>query len=412
MLFEVALPEGAVSAEMPRAAEALSHKLDIKGFRKGKVPQDILEKQVGKARLFEEAGYIAIEKTYKAIFKEHDLNPVGSPKVEIKKCAPGNPLLFSITIALVPEVVLPDYHALAKKALADKKTPELKPEEVQETLAHIQKSRRKEVLVLRPAKKGDLAELDFTVRIAGVKLDGGDSRNHPMILGESKFIPGFEEHIEGMQAKEEKIFSLKVPEDYYQEQLRGKLLDFTVTLNAVYELTLPPLDDAFAKSLGAFETFEALGKDIAENIRKEKEAKEKERIRKLFAEEAAGKATIDLPDMLVDQETNKMISELEASVAREEVDFASYLSGIKKTRDDLKKEFRAGAEVRVRVALILAEIARKENIELDEKEVEAQTEQVLARYDEARKADVDKRLLKQYVSSIMKNEKVFTLLNV
>src|SRR3989344_3493356 len=91
MLFEVALPEGAVSAEMPRAAEALSHKLDIKGFRKGKVPQDILEKQVGKARLFEEAGYIAIEKTYKAIFKEHDLNPAGSSKVQIKKRPSSSP---------------------------------------------------------------------------------------------------------------------------------------------------------------------------------------------------------------------------------------------------------------------------------------------------------------------------------
>ncbi len=412
MLFEVTLSDAAVSAEMPRAAEALSHKLDIKGFRKGKVPQDILEKHVGKARLFEEAGYSAIEKTYKALFKEHDLHPVGQPKVEIKKLAPGNPLLFSITIALVPDVVLPDYRALAKKAIADRKAVEVKPEEVEETVSHIQKSRRKEVLVARPAKKGDLTELDFEVRIAGVKLDGGDSRNHPVILGESKFIPGFDEYIEGMQAKEEKTFSLKVPEDYYQEQLRGKLLDFAVTVNAVYELALPALDDEFAQSLSAFDTLEALEKDIAQNIRKEKEAKETERIRKLFAEEAAEKATIDLPDMLVDQEVNKMISELEQSVTREDVGFESYLLGIKKTRDDLKKEFRKQAEVRVRVALVLAEIAKRENIELDEADVRRKTEQVLGRYDEREKANIDKALLRQYVSSIMKNESVFKLLEL
>ncbi len=411
-LFEVVLPEEAVQVEMAAAAEMLSQKADIKGFRKGKAPRDVLERHVGTSRLFEEASYSAIDKIYQSLFKEHALHPVGQPSVEIKKCAPGNPLVFSLTIASYPEIILPDYRAIARKALAEKKTVVVKKEEVEETLSHIQKSRRKEVLVARPARKGDLAELDFETRIAGVKLEGGSSRNHPLLLGESKFIPGFEENIFGMTATEEKTFALTVPNDYYQEPLRGKQLDFTVTLNGVYELTLPELDDAFATSLGAFDTMEKLEENIRSGIQKEKEAQETGRARKLFAEEAAGKAIIDVPDVLVDQEVQKMISEMQNTIEQEGADFAGYCVSIKKTKDDLKKDFRAQADTRVRIALILSEIATKENIELDEKEVEAQVEMMFAKYDEAQKTRIDTRLLKEYVSGIMKNEKVFVLLEI
>lgn len=410
--FEISLPEQHVLALLPEASGLMSQKIEIKGFRKGKVPQDVLEKHVGKERLFEEASYLAIDKAYKMLFKEHALNPVGQPKVEIKKLAAGNPLEFSITVPVHPDVTLPDYRAIAEKARMEKKSPEVKKEEIAETIEYVRKSRRKEVLVAREAKTGDLVELDFEARIAGVKLDGGESRNHPLILGESKFIPGFEENITGMKAGEEKTFSVTVPKDYYQEQLREKILDFKVKINGVYELALPELNDEFAKSLGAFETLVALEESVKENIAKDKETKEVERVRRVFAEELAVKATIDVPDMLVDQEVDTMIAEMRQNIEREGANFDSYLMGIKKTTDDLKKEFRKQADTRVRIALCLKEIAKQENITLDDKDVQAQASQVLARYDEAERSRIDKTLLAQYVSGIMKNEKIFTLLEL
>lgn len=410
--FEIALPEQHVLALLSETSGIMSQKIEIKGFRKGKVPQDVLEKHVGKERLFEEASYLAIDRAYKALSKEHALSPVGQPKVEIKKLALGNPLEFTITVAVHPDVTLPDYRAIAGKALAEKKSPEVKKEEIAETIDYVRKSRRKEVLVMREAKTGDLTELDFEARIAGVKLDGGESRNHPLILGESKFIPGFEENIIGMKAGEEKTFPVTVPKDYYQEQLREKILDFKVTVNGVYELALPELNDEFAKSLGAFETLADLEESVKGNITKDKETKEAERVRRVFAEELASKATIDVPDTLVDQEVSTMIAEMRQNIEREGANFDSYLMGIKKTMDDLKKEFRKQADTRVRIALCLGEIAEKENIILDDKEVQLQAAQALARYDEAEHSRIDKTLLAQYVSGIMKNEKVFTLLEL
>lgn len=410
--FEIALPEEHVLALLPEASGIISQKIEIKGFRKGKVPQDVLEKHVGKERLFEEASYLAIDKAYKTLFKEHALNPVAQPKVEIKKLALGNQLEFSITVAVRPDVTLPDYHAIAKDALAEKKELEAKKEEINETIDYVRKSRRKEVLVTREAKTGDLVELDFEARNAGVKIEGGESRNHPLIIGESKFLPGFEENIVGMKAGEEKTFTIIVPKDYYQEILREKVLDFTVKINNVYELTLPELNDEFAKSLGAFESLTALEDNIKENIVKDKEIKEKERLRKIFAEKLADKTTIDVPEVLVDQEVNTMIAEMRQNIEREGANFDSYLMGIKKTTEDLKREFHKQGDTRVRIALCLEEIAKKENIVLDDKEVQTQADQTLARYEEAERTRIDKKLLAQYVSGIMKNEKVFTILEL
>ncbi len=410
--FEIALPVEHVLALLPEASGIVSEKIEIKGFRKGKIPQDVLEKHVGKERLFEEASYLAIDKAYKMLFKEHALHPVDQPKVEIKKLAIGNQLEFSITVAVRPEVTLPDYHAIAKDALAEKKAIDIKKEEILETIQYVQKSRRKEVLVTREAKTGDLVELDFETRNAGVKIDGGESRNHPMILGESKFIPGFEENIVNMKAGEEKKFTLTVPKDYYQEILREKVLEFAVKVNGVYELALPELNDEFAKSLGAFETLIALEESVKENLSKDKEIKENERVRRIFAEKLAEKATIDVPDVMVNKEVETIIAEMRQNIEREGANFDSYLMGIKKTTEDLKKDFHKQGTARVRIALCLEEIAKQENSTLDDKDVQEQVKQTLARYDEAEQSRIDKELLAQYVSGIMKNEKVFTLLEL
>jgi len=408
MFFEVTLtPEVFADAEK-KALKAITEHVEIKGFRKGKAPEDMVRRHVGDAKILEEASYQAIDTAYADIVKEYAIHAVGQPKIEVKKAAPGNPFVCTITVAVYPEVKLPDYAAIAQKFSKDLEVPAVKDAEMKEALEWLRKSRRKEVLVTRPAEKGDFVEVDFEARQAGVKIEGGESRNHPLVIGESKFIPGFDAQCEGMQAGEEKKFSLQVPKDYGHEAFRGRSLDFTVKMNAVYAVQLPEINDEFAKSLGSFADVAALEKNISEGLHHEKEREQKEKFRNNVVEAIAKKADMEIADILVDQEVHKMIADIEHNVKDGGLDFETYLTHIKKTRAEVEKDLRVQAETRVRVSLVLAEIAKKENISASEEEVDVRVRDLL-RQQEAY-SGVDIELLNNYVSGIIRNEKVFALL--
>lgn len=411
-LFEVTVPADEVMAQKDKAAEALSLHLEIDGFRKGKAPYEVVKQYAGSARVFEEAAYIIIEKKYREALAKSDLKIIGRPKIEIKKIAEGNQLVFNMTMALYPEVKLADYKAIAEKSTKEKKPVEVNEKELSEALSFIRRSKRKEIAVSRPAQKGDRVEVDFEIRSAGVKIEGGESKNHPIELGEGKFIPGFEDGILGMAAGEEKTFSITASLDYAKENLRGKTLDVKVRINLVFEVATPELTDEFAKSLGQFETAQALKDNIREGLRAEKEEAEKERVRNLLAQKIAEKSEIDIADILIDQEVDKMIMEMETSVKQHGVVFEQYLATLKKTRDDLKKDFKEPAERRVRISLVLSEIAKKEDVKLDESEVKRRMDEVLVRQQLASAGNIDFDLLHNYVSGIMRNEKVFELLEL
>lgn len=411
-LFEVTVPADEVMAQKDKAAEALSARLEIAGFRKGKAPYEVVKQYAGSARIFEEAAYIVIEKKYREAVVQSGLKIIGQPKVEIKKIAEENPLVFTMTMAVYPEVKLADYKAVAGECAKEKKSVEIKEEELNEALFFIRRSRRKEVAVSRPAQKGDLVEVDFEIRSAGVEIEGGESKNHPIELGEGKFIPGFEDGILGLVAGQEKTFSITASRDYVKEGLRGKTLDVKVKVNSVFEVAMPELTDEFAKSLGQFETAQALKESIKNQLRAEKEEAEKERVRNLTAQKIAEKSEIDVADILIDQEANKMISEMEASVKQHSADFEQYIATLKKTRDDLRKDFRAPAERRVRISLVLSEIANKENIKLDEAEISKRIDDLLIRQQITNAGHIDFDLLHDYIAGIIRNEKVFELLNL
>lgn len=410
--FEVTVPADEVLFFRERAAQALAERLEIDGFRKGKAPYDVVKQYAGSARIFEEAAYVAIEKKYQSVVAERKLRALGQPKVEILKIAEGNPLVFSITIAVYPEVELPDYKSIAKQCEKERKSVEVKDEEIEKAVDFIRNSRRKEAPVDRPAQKGDLAEVDFEIRSGGVKIEGGESKNHPIVLGEGKFIPGFENGILGMRSGEEKIFSISVPADYAKESLRGRELEVKAKVNAVYELILPELTDDFAKTSGNFETIQGFKDNVRDSLKMEKEAEEKERMRNLVAGKIADAAKMEVADILIDQEINKIISELAQNIQSHGADFDSYLAHIKKTKDDLKKDFREQAERRVRISLALSEIAQKEEIKLNESDVQKRTEEMLAHSHMEDAKNIDTNLLRNYVSGIMRNEKVFELLSL
>jgi len=410
--LEITVPEKEVVSKMEQASVKLSSGLEIKGFRKGKVPLEVLEKHIGKEKIFEEACFLAANERYAVAIESHGLKVLGHPKMDVLKMAIGNPFVFKVAVPVYPDIQLADYKAIAEKVRGEKKKVEITDDEINKSIDWLRKSRKKEVLVARPAKKGDMVEVDFEAWIGGVKMEGGDSKNHPFVLGESKFIQGFDEEIENMQAKEKKEFALVVPDNFPQANLKGKKIDFKVTLNSVFEVTLPELDDQFAKSIGKFENIQALTDNIRSGLELEKAQAEKERLRQLFAKKAAEESNIEIADFLVDQEVESMIKGVENDVSGHGVKFDDYLLSIKKTTQDLKKDFRGQAELRVKVLLIFPEIAKKENISLKDEEVENRVNELLKKYNNFEQFKENPETLKNYVSGIMMNEKVFEMLEL
>jgi len=235
------------------------------------------------------------------------------------------------------------------------KKNELKVEkaEIDNSLEYLRKSRAKIITVNKSAEKGNRVEIDFEVRHGGVKIENGTSKNHPLILGEGKFLPGFEKELEGMLTGEEKNFSLKAPKDWLDKRVAEKNLDFKVKMNLVQERQVPELNDEFAKSLGSFESLGALKENVFGGLLEEKKIKEKQRIKIELIEKVAENSKIEIPKNLTMEELDKMINEFKFSITGFGLDFDKYLREIKKTIPDLKKEWKNQAEKRVRIALCL-----------------------------------------------------------
>lgn len=406
--LEIEIPAIQVETYFQLAAFELSKNMKVDGFRSGKVPPEIVEREIGSKKLYDEAANFAISKTLPKAILETNVEIIGQPDIVVTQIARGNPMKYRAKIWIIPEIKLANYKGLEVK----RQKLEVEPEEINESLRYLQKSRAKLITVNRPAKKGDRVEIDFITKSGGVKIEGGESKNHPLILGENRFIPGFEENLEGMKDKEEKEFSLKIPKDWHQKNLADKKLDFEIKMNLVQERQVPELSDEFVKSLGNFQSLEQLKNNIKEGILEEKKQKDRERIRTELAGKVAENSEMDIPEALINFELDKMIGELKASVEDMGLDFDAYLQEIKKTSEDLKKEWRKNAEKRVKIALVLREIAKKEKIETSEGEVIERTNKILEHYasmEEAKKK-IDLPAVKEYAKDIIKNEKVFELL--
>ena len=305
-------------------------------------------------------------------------------------------------------IKLANYKGLVIK----KNNPMVSQAEIDKSLDYLQQSRAKIITVNKPAIKGNRVEIDFEVHHGGVRIEDGTSKNHPLILGEGRFLSGFEEKLEGMKVGEEKEFSLKVPDNWPDKRINEKKLDFKVKMNLVQKREIPDLNDEFAKSLGNFESLDALRKSIKGGLMEEKELKEKQRIKLELIEQVADNSKAEIPDELVRKELEIMEKELKMAVESMGLDFERYLKEINKTSEDLKKDWQTQAEKRVKIAICLRAIAGKENIEVSESEINERVNHNLKHYQNAGKIEknIDLNALREYAKEVLRNEKVFGLL--
>jgi len=419
--IEITLPFPEFEPHVKRAAAALSEERDIEGFRRGKAPFDAVKNKFGESAIYERAAEHAVRKTYPALVEELEDNPpegvkefapIGQPEITITKLAPGNELIYKAKFSLMPSVELPDYKKIAAKFAGEKKEAEVTDDEIAKTLTWIAESRMEQIPVEREAKDGDAVEVDFVIRHEGVKWENGESRNHPLVVGKKTFIPGFEEHLAGMKTGDEKDFSLTLPEDWRDKALAGRTIDVHVKMNIVKERKIPEINDEFVKQLGAFENVEMLKKNIADGLLQEKQEKEKQRVRVTIIEAIAKEIKTEVPQLLVEREREKMFEELRNSIEQMGMKWEDYLLHINKNLEELRTEWLPEAEKRVRVALALREISRKEHINPTAQEVQEKSDQYLKQFADDTEAhkQIDPDRLREYAKGIVKNEKVFELL--
>ncbi|MDQ1284561.1 MAG: Trigger factor [Patescibacteria group bacterium] len=400
---------------LDQAAAELSSEIKIPGFRPGKAPRSIVEKRIGKSVVLNEAAEKAVRKSYRDFVLKEKLEVIGSPKIEVKKLEEGEDLEYKAEAAVMPEITVKGEHKKGIKKINEefsKKTFETNEDDLKLELEKLAGSRVKLVTVRRETKDGDSVEIDFEVLVGGVPIENGKSKNHPLIIGRGVFIPGFEDQIVGMKEGEEKEFELSFPEDYHKKDLAGKVAVFKVKMNLVQERQIPEVDDDFAKSLGNFENLEALKKNIREGMEHESKHKAQDERRVKYIDKIIENSEVDLPEILIQEETEKMMHEFEHQIQSMGMNLDDYLLKLKKDKKELEKDWEDQARKRVISALAISQIARDEEIMVDSKEVEAEMNKTLAYYKKVKDAEknIDMERLYSYSKGILENEKVFEML--
>lgn len=404
--IEIKLQPNEYEEDMERAAERISKEVDIDGFRQGNAPYRVIKNEVGEMKIMQEAIQTIAQRTYVQVLKQEEINSIGSPEVNVDKMAPGNEVQFTATVATMPEIDLADPTEVEVK----KETKEVRDEDVQDSIDSLRKMHSEEELKEGPAEGNDKLVLDMNMSVDGVPVEGGQAKDYQVYLDQDEqHIPGFNEQVEGMEAGDEKEFSLDFPENHYQKNLAGKTVDFDVSINEVYSQELPELDEEFAKKMGQ-ESVEGVKNLIRENLKQEAKKKEEQQfevklLKRLVEESEFG----DIPEVLIDAEKQKMFEELKNDLDKNGVTVEEYLEDIKKTEEELLEGFTDQATKRAKTALISRKLAEKhEDLQPTQDEIEEEMDRI--REANQDNEEVEERLQSQEVrgsiATTVQNRKV------
>ena len=387
--LEFEVPPERLAKAIDQAVVRLARQTRVPGFRPGKAPRTMIERVLGPGAVLDEAVEQLVEDSYREAMREQDLKPLTPPEVEVTQREEGKPVTFTAVVQVLPEVKLGDFEHfpfLPEVDAVDETMVEKVVDELRDSEAHL------EQMDDRPAQLGDYAIVAFQGTRDGAAFLGGTSEQMPLILGQNRLYPGFEDHILGLKKGEEREFDLVIPEDFQVETMRGAEMHFNLTLKDLRGKVAPEANDDFARSIGTFTDLAHLKTEL----RKRLEANALDRARHQFADKiveyAAGNATIDMPEVLVDKEVEVMRDEMRSAMARQGLTEQAFLEATGKTEADMTAQFRPQALTRAKAVLVLAEIARVKGVEVSDAEVEAEVQ-------DARVTYVNDRDMVQYFES-------------
>jgi trigger factor len=389
LILEIELPPERLNRAVDDAVRRLSRRTRVPGFRPGKAPRPMLERTLGPGAVLEEAVEHLVDDAYREALVEQSILPLTNANVEIVQAEEGKPVIFKATVQVRPDVELGDYKNfnftpeidVIDDARVDDVIGELRDQHA--TLAAVED---------RGARDGDYAVIAFQGSRDGEPFEGGSSERMPLIIGQERLIPGFEGHLVGLEPGGSTEFDITFPDDYPEESLQGQQAHFAVQLKELREKILPPLDDDFAAQLGEFEDLAEVRGDIQHRLERNALDRARHQFADRIIEYAIANATVELPEVLVDQEVEVMHDEFRTSLARQGITEEAYLKVVEKSDADLHADFRPQAEKRVKTLLVLSKIADKEGVEVPDEAVEAEIAQGRERY-----AD-DRRLIEYFDS--------------
>lgn len=369
---------GTFDRALDRAFKKVVKKVNVPGFRKGRVPRIIFEHRFGVESLYEDALDFVLQDAYSEAVEKTGIEPVDQPKVDIEEIGKGKKLVLKADVTVKPEVKLGDYKGLEYI----QKETEVSDDEVDHEIGHL-RERYAELVVKEndPAALGDTVVIDFDGYVDGEPFEGGKAENYSLELGSGSFIPGFEDQIVGLKAGDEKDVVVTFPEEYHAENLKGKEATFKVKVHEVKAKELPELDDEFAKDVDEdVETFDALKDKIRNRLKEHKETDAENAKRNSVVEAAAAGAQIDIPEVMISNEQDTIMKEFEQQLQMQGMTMDMYLKLTNSDKDKLREQMKDEAEKRVRANLTLDAIAEAEKIEATEEEVEKELKKIAESY--------------------------------
>ena len=394
VVVEVEVPAERLTAALGEATRALSRRTKVPGFRPGKAPRGVLEAVLGQGAVLDEAVDRLLNSAYREALIEKEILPLTNADVEVIQAEEGKSLIFKATVAVRPEVTLGDYRNFNFK-------PEIEPTDDARVDTVIEELRDQNATLApvedRGAQKGDYAVIKYEGTSDGVAFEGGSAERMPLIIGEDRLIPGFEDELVGLKVGDTKGFDITFPADYGEESLAGKQAHFEVELRELREKILPTADDDFARSMGDFADLATLRTEVRKRLERNALDKARHGFSDRVIEYAVANSTIELPDVLVDQEVEVMHDEFRSALARQGISDEAYEKVSGKSHEDLHTDFRPDAEKRVRVLLVLSRIAEVENLTISDADVQAEIGRARERY------AGDQKLIKYFESERGRN---------
>ena len=374
--------EAKVEAEKFNEALTRAYKKNVKhfnvpGFRKGKVPMNMVKKYYGIEVLLEDAVNFAIEGSYSEVLKENNIIPVDYPKVDVVEVGEGKDFVYTAEVTVYPEVELGEYKGLS----IEKKTYEVTEEEVSKKLKEMQeKNARVENKEEGTVENGNIAVIDFKGFVDGEAFQGGEGNDYSLEIGSKTFIDTFEEQLVGAKVNDTVEVNVTFPESYCKEELNGKPAKFEVTIKEIKVKELPELDDEFAKETSEFDTIADLKADITKKLEEANNERSEREFEEAVITAVAGNAKVEIPEVMVEKEVDKMVQNLQQRLQYQGLSLEQYFQFTGTDEEKMREYMRANAQTKVKVDLVLEAIEKAENVEATEEEIRAKAVEVAKMY--------------------------------
>lgn len=378
LLLTIETPSDELTKAVQTACKRLANRVNIPGFRKGHAPKQILIRHLGKQAVLDEAFDILAPKAFNEALIQEKVEPVDRPQIDIKTLEEDKDVVFTATVTPKPEVTLGEYKNLSVEKPEVKVEDKDVDQQVENMRRHHAKMTDAEAGAV--AAKDNFVTLNFLGKVDGKAFKGGEAKDYPLQIGSGQFIPGFEDQLIGTKVGEEKDVKVKFPADYHEKELAGKDAVFSCKINSIKIQELPELTDEFVKKSTSYKSIDDLKKGLRDNMEKQAKARADEEYKNKVLQKVTENGTVDIPDVMIDERVNNMLSELALNLENSGMKMDQYLKYSNTDIASLRENYRQIAEETVKTDLVLEKIAKTENIKVSDKELSAEIAMMAARY--------------------------------